>query len=140
MDHYRCDIYYIPETRAYRISGSTELFPQHCQLPDRTPHQHLRALTDALTDGATEATHTPNGKRLLQLLRDRITTMLALPPTLEDQRVANHNIILKQEAEEQRVMNNSPILTIEHITNAPGIVESWNPTTKWALKMAHCTH
>jgi hypothetical protein len=30
MDHYRCDIYYIPETCAYLILGSTELFPQHC--------------------------------------------------------------------------------------------------------------
>jgi hypothetical protein len=30
MDHYCCDIYYIPETRAYGILGSTELFPQHC--------------------------------------------------------------------------------------------------------------
>ena len=26
-DHYRCNRYYIPETWAYRISGSTELFP-----------------------------------------------------------------------------------------------------------------
>ncbi len=33
LDHYRCDVYYVPETRAYRVSGSTELFPQHCQLP-----------------------------------------------------------------------------------------------------------
>ena len=28
-DYYCCDQYYIPETRAYRISGSTKLFPQH---------------------------------------------------------------------------------------------------------------
>ena len=41
QDHYRCDIYYIPETRGYRVSGSTELFPQHCQLPDVSPHQHF---------------------------------------------------------------------------------------------------
>jgi hypothetical protein len=65
MDHYECDIYYITEMRAYRISGSTELFLQHCQLPDMTPHQHLRVLTDELTDGATKATHTPKDKRLL---------------------------------------------------------------------------
>jgi hypothetical protein len=26
MDHYRCNLYFIPETRAYRISGSTKLF------------------------------------------------------------------------------------------------------------------
>jgi hypothetical protein len=48
QDHYRCDFYYIPETRAYRISGSSELFPQHCQLPDMTPHQHLQELTNEL--------------------------------------------------------------------------------------------
>ncbi len=93
MDHYRCDIYYIPETQAYRISGSTELFPQHCQLPDMTPHQISRALTDGLTDRATEVTHTLKGKCLLWLLQDKITTMFVPPPILEEQRVANHNII-----------------------------------------------
>ncbi len=30
MDHYCCDVYYILETRAFRILGSTELFPQNC--------------------------------------------------------------------------------------------------------------
>jgi hypothetical protein len=139
MDHYRCDIYYIPETWAYWILGSTELFPQHCQLPDMTLHQHLHALTNELTDGATKATHTPKGKCLLQLLQDIITMMLVLPSTLEEQRVANHNIILQQEAE-QRVIGDSPILTIEGITNAPGIMESWNPTAKRALKTTPCTH
>ncbi len=46
QDHYRCDFYYIPKMRAYWISGSAELFPQHCQLPDMTPHQHLQELTN----------------------------------------------------------------------------------------------
>ncbi len=27
-DHYQCNLYFIPETRAYCISGSMELFPQ----------------------------------------------------------------------------------------------------------------
>ncbi len=139
MDHYMCDIYYIPEMRAYRISGSTELFLQHCQLPDMTPHQHLRALTDELTDGATEATHTPKGKHLLQLLRDKITTMLEPPPTLEEQRVVNNNIILQREAD-QRVIDDSPILTIKRMTDASGIIESQNPTAKWALKTTPPTH
>jgi hypothetical protein len=31
-DHYRCNNYYIPDTCAYHVSGSTELFSQHCQL------------------------------------------------------------------------------------------------------------
>jgi hypothetical protein len=30
IDHYRCNQYFVPKTRAYRISGSAELFPQHC--------------------------------------------------------------------------------------------------------------
>ena len=40
-DHYRCDNYYVPEKWAYPISGSTELFPQHCQLPSLMSHQHF---------------------------------------------------------------------------------------------------
>jgi hypothetical protein len=29
-DHYRCHIYYVPETKGCRTSGLAELFPQHC--------------------------------------------------------------------------------------------------------------
>jgi hypothetical protein len=104
-----------------------------------TLHQHLRALTKELTNGATKATHMPKGKCLLQLLRDRITTMLAPPPTLEEQREANNKIILQQEAE-QRVIDDSPILTIKSITNAPSIMDLQNPTTKGALKTTPRTY
>jgi hypothetical protein len=52
QDHYRCDLYYIPEMRAYRISGSAELFPQHCQLPDMMQNQHLQELTNELNETA----------------------------------------------------------------------------------------
>jgi hypothetical protein len=33
MDHYQCDIYYIPETSAYRILGLTKLFPNTVNSP-----------------------------------------------------------------------------------------------------------
>jgi hypothetical protein len=59
QDHYRCDLYYIPERRAYRISGSAELFPQHCQLPDMMPHQHLQELTNELNETAIGIPDTP---------------------------------------------------------------------------------
>ena len=59
QDHYRCDFYYIPETRAYRISGSSELIPQHCQLPDMMPHQHLQELTNELNKTAISVPDTP---------------------------------------------------------------------------------
>jgi hypothetical protein len=59
QDHYRCDFYYIPEMRAYRISGSSELFPQHCQLPDMMLHQHLQELTNELNKMAVGVPDTP---------------------------------------------------------------------------------
>ena len=49
-DHYRCALYLIPKTRAYRTSGSTEFFPQHCQLPCLTPKQNFRALAEEMTE------------------------------------------------------------------------------------------
>jgi hypothetical protein len=134
MDHYWCDIYYIPETCAYRISGSTKLFPQCCQLPNMLPHQHLRALTDELTDLAPPTNATLKGKRLLQLLQTWTQALLNLPPILLEQRVDNDAIACK---EKQRVIDNTPILTIPCITEAPAIMQSCNPTAKQTLKNTH---
>ncbi len=120
MDHYQCDHYYIPDTRAYRISGSSELFPQHCQLPSLTPHQHLRALTEELTDNTELASGTPKGWHLLRLLATRINGLLTLPPTREQQRVME----IEQRKEEQRVFDESPMITIPHITDAPPIMQA----------------
>jgi hypothetical protein len=79
-DHYRCGNYYIPETQAYRISRSTELFPQHCQLPSMTPHQHFQALTDELTEHTAQANSTSKGWCLLKLLGTQIYSLLHPPP------------------------------------------------------------
>jgi hypothetical protein len=127
MDHYRCDVYYIPETRAYRVSGSTELFPQHCQLPTLIPHQHLRALTDELAEEGSKTGHTMKGRRLLKLLQSHIGNILTPPPIItpslptmsEEQRV---------NADQQRVIDESPIVMIPRITNSPAIMQSCNPT------------
>ncbi len=32
LNHYQCNHFFVPKTRAYRISGSAELFSQHCQV------------------------------------------------------------------------------------------------------------
>ena len=42
LDHYRCNHYFVPETRAYCISGSAELFPQHCQVPFMSTNDHMK--------------------------------------------------------------------------------------------------
>jgi hypothetical protein len=136
IDHYRWDLYYVPDTWGYRISGSIKLFPQHCQLPDMSPHQHLQALTKELQARATEANTTTKGRQILRMLQDRITAMLSPPPSQEEQRVEE---LLQQEGE-QRVINATPILTIPRITDALGIIESRNSTAKHALKATPQTH
>ena len=40
MDHYRCNIFYIPDSRSLRISGTYELYPTHCALPTMSEHEH----------------------------------------------------------------------------------------------------
>jgi hypothetical protein len=130
QDHYRCNLYYIPETRAYRISGLAKLFPQHCQLPDMTPHQHLHELTNKLNDTAIRVIGTTKGRRLLKKLEEGITKLLAETPTMEEQRVRTQAI----REEEQRVIDESPILTIPRITDAPNIMQSQNPTAKRTVK------
>jgi hypothetical protein len=120
MDNYRCDHYYIPETQAYRLSGLSELFPQHCQLPSLTPHQHFRALTDELTDNTELANGTHKGRRLLRILATRIKSLLTLSPTEVQQRVAER----EQNKEKQRVIDETPIITILRITDVPPIMQA----------------
>ncbi len=139
MDHYRCDLYYIPETRAYRISGSTELFPQHCQLPNLTPHQHFRTLTGELTNATAIASATQKGCRLIKLLQENIKKILNPTDALEEQRVSDNEIRMQQ----QRVINSMPIITVPtvpRITNAPPILQSQNPTAKRNLKETPRVH
>ena len=79
-DHCRCNNYYVPKTRAYRMYGSTELFPQHCQLPFLTPHQHFWALTNELTEHTAQANNTTKGRCLLRLLALRVKNLPNPPP------------------------------------------------------------
>ncbi len=82
-DHYQDTLYYIPETRAYCISGSTELFPQHCQLPNLTPDQHFCALTEELAEETATANNMPMGHRLIKILQNKITQIqIVEPPAL----------------------------------------------------------
>jgi hypothetical protein len=137
-DHYRCALYYIPETRAYRISGSTELFPQHCQLPNMSPDQHFHALTDELAHETAPANKTPMGRCLIKLLQSKITEILEPTPVPPAQ---------KTQGQEQRVrelqqleLDKAPILTIPRTSNAPPIMKARNPTAKRVLKNMPCLH
>jgi hypothetical protein len=62
--------------------------------------------------------------------------MLAPPPTAEEQRVGND---LRNEAE-QRMIDDTPIIHIPHLTNVLGMMETHNPMAKQALKQTPCLH
>ena len=142
LDHYQCSLFYVPETQAYRISGSAELFPQHCQIPNMSPHQHLHALADELQDSMAVAASTSKGWHLLKLLQSNLQNILNPPPLTAtpttEQRVTKEQQRVREE--EQRVINDTPILTIPRITNAPPIMQARNPTAKRALKNMPCIH
>ena len=109
---------------------TAELFPQYCQLPDLTPQ-------DELSDETDQANQTPKGRRLLKLLAQCIDTLLKPPAHGAPQRVTTTTI---QCDEEQRVMDNYPIITIPRITDAPPIMQSCNPMAKRALARTPCLH
>ena len=132
-DHYRCDLYFIPKTRAYRISGSTKLFPQHCQIPCLTQQQHFWALTEELTDAVDNANATPTGKRLVKALQRKIEQALNPNIVRDEQRVREDAQRVARE-NQQRVLDNTPILTIPRITDMPAIMQSRNPTAKRRLR------
>jgi hypothetical protein len=48
--HYRCHLYYILETSGYRVSGSANLFPQHCISPPYLHETHIQELSTELKE------------------------------------------------------------------------------------------
>jgi len=133
VDHNQCNIYYVPETRAYRISGSAELFPQHSQVPNLSNNAHLKALTEELemTTGIAAKMH--KGRTLIKALEKAIKAILN-PPNASEQRVDN-NI---PEVETQCA--NEDIAPIPRISDAPAIMKTCELTAKRNLIKDTRTH
>jgi hypothetical protein len=127
------------KTRAYHISGLTELFPQYCQVPALTPHQHLHPLTDELTKHTAEANTTPKRRRLLKLHGMWIHDLLTPSPIPDEQRADKARQQDAHEAE-SRVIVDTPIITIPRLTKAKPIMKSRNPTAKRMLKITPRLH
>ncbi len=52
LDHYQCNHYFVPKTRANHISGFMELFPPHCQVPFLMWNKHLQEVFHNVTRNA----------------------------------------------------------------------------------------
>ena len=75
-DHYRCNKFYVPETRAYRTSGLAEYYPQHCSNPNFSPAEHIKELKEEITATIKDAERTPSNKKLMRALKEKITNFL----------------------------------------------------------------
>jgi hypothetical protein len=123
----------VPETRAYRISGSAKLFPQHCQVPNLSNNAHLKALTKELevTTGIADKMH--KGCTLIKSLGKAIKAILN-PPIASKKRVDNS---IREEATQRGTEDKVPI---KRISDAPAIMKAPDPTAKRNLIKDTRTH
>ncbi len=54
-DHYPCNHFFVPDTRAYQVSSLAELFPQHYQVPFLMWNKHLQELIDKFVTTLTSS-------------------------------------------------------------------------------------
>ena len=94
-DHYRCNKFYVPETRSYRISGSFDLFPQNCSLPDMSPEQHTNAVHDELLQSIM-VLKKPHKKKLLKRMADALYKLATSQEAAPIQRVSEAELSRKQ--------------------------------------------
>jgi hypothetical protein len=73
MDHYRCNHYFVPKTRACRISDLAELFPQHCQVPFLMWNKHLQEVISKLVTTLQELPPEKQA-RVISLVQRKLTS------------------------------------------------------------------
>jgi hypothetical protein len=81
------------------------------------------------------ASATYKGSRLIKLLKSKIEDILH-PPTTADAPQGEQRV----REDEQRVIDEAPILTVLRITYAPPIMQAQNPTAKRVLKITLQIH
>jgi hypothetical protein len=131
-DHYHCNLYYIPETRTYWVSGSAKLFPQHCQVPNLSNTAHLKALTKELAMSTGEAVKTHKGRALICQLKTAIKGILALP-------VNGKQRVVALPIGAPSIPNNTQV-PITRILEAPAIMQTRDPMAKQNLITTKCLH
>ena len=89
-DHYHCNLYYVPETKRYRVSGLADRFPKHCIAPTYTPVTHVAELSTELQDTLATLPRTARTSAVVTTLARHIDAYVlgTVPPSSrEEQRV-----------------------------------------------------
>jgi hypothetical protein len=76
-DHYRCHHYSVPKTRGYRISGSADLFPQHCREPSYSHYSHIQKLSSELHENKLTVRCKANSLKVLKLLAQHLEAYIS---------------------------------------------------------------
>ncbi len=160
LDHYRCNHYFVPDMRAYRISGSAELFPQHCQVPFLMWNENLQEVLGELRTSLQELPPEQRTK-IVSVIKNKLD--LRAPTqytrTLTD---ANHQWLLPRSdiqlnpyiptQDKQRVPIPQPPTSpldpctthtpqhVQRVSDAPPIMQAPNSTQKRTLRRTPRTH
>ncbi len=86
-DHYYCNLYYVPELKGYCVSGSTDLFPQHCIALAFTPVTHVQELSTKLQENLATMGHMRRTYAVLKTLARHLDAYVSgtAPPQLDQQ-------------------------------------------------------
>jgi hypothetical protein len=160
LDHYRCNHYFVPETSAYRISGSTDLFPQHCQVPFLTWNKNLQEVINELVSTIKDMPEDKQ-RQVLTLVKQKLATLAfdndrcitnpihewLLPPgdiqPLPRRIATTQRVEHRVEQPATQRVSPTPLtatIPITRITTAPPIMSAPNPTAKRTLKTTLRTH
>jgi len=148
LDHYRCSHYFVPEMRAYRISGLAELFPQHCQVPCLTTREHLQGKKTEVVNTLNKLTPMKQ-QQVLTSLKAMLVAQQDTPHSESQVTHPLHEWLLPADdpqlaprpvpntLPEQRVpitQTEQRVPMLHQITDAPPIMVTPNPTSKRLLK------
>eukprot|EP00804_Cyclotella_cryptica_P017050 CCRYP_003285-RA/>CCRYP_003285-RA protein AED:0.19 eAED:0.21 QI:0/0/0/1/1/1/2/0/900 len=126
FNHYRNMKFYVPSTKAYRVSGSYDLFPQHCILPTFTPAQHTNEVHRELFE-STQILDKPTKRKFLK----KVAKALDILNTTPEQRVAT---------QDETTDHPANALPIQRVVEHPPVTTSTNPTDHKALRAKPRTH
>jgi hypothetical protein len=115
-DPYRLYKFYCPETKAMRVNGSAQFFPQHCKLPTLNLTQHANAVADELFESLEKL----KKEKRRPLLR-KIATQLEAIVTNRPSSLPRVTTSCNQDTAEQRVDVQDTTSTYTNLT-APHII------------------
>ena len=144
------------------MSGSAELFPQHCQVPFLSTSEPMKELTNKVVSTVKNMT-AEKQRRVLTLLKSKLSDAMVqhegpafltspchawILPEDDVQRVPQLRVPMQDQqrvapSAEQRVGTTLEITTMQglrRMSNAPPIMNAPNPMTKQVLKSTKRVH